>query len=120
MARIVSTGYSFDDVLVVPKYNKVRSRSDVNFRTRVTRNYWIDIPIVAANSRGTELKSRFKKNTPSMTRYITSKKILRSFTPPPPQKGGGRGGGGGYFRGGAPPPPILGLPCIFIKTKEFE
>ncbi len=49
MARIVATGYSFDDVLIVPKYNKVRSRSEVNFRTRVTRNHWIDIPIVAAN-----------------------------------------------------------------------
>jgi len=49
MARIVSTGYSFDDVLIVPKYNKVRSRSEVNFRTRVTRNHYIDIPIVAAN-----------------------------------------------------------------------
>ena len=49
MARIVAAGYSFDDVLIVPKYNKVRSRSEVNFRTRVTRNYWIDVPLVAAN-----------------------------------------------------------------------
>ncbi len=49
MARIVATGYSFDDVLIVPKYNKVRSRSEVNFKTRVTRNHFIDIPLVAAN-----------------------------------------------------------------------
>jgi IMP dehydrogenase len=49
MARIVATGYSFDDVLIVPKYNKVRSRSEVNFRTRVTRNHSIDIPLIAAN-----------------------------------------------------------------------
>ena len=49
MARIVATGYSFDDVLIVPKYNKIRSRSEVNFQTRVTRNHWIDIPLIAAN-----------------------------------------------------------------------
>ena len=49
MARIVATGYSFDDVLIVPKYNKVRSRSEVDFRTRVTRNHSIDIPLIAAN-----------------------------------------------------------------------
>ncbi len=49
MARIIGKGYSFDDVLIVPKYNKVLSRKDVLFKTKVTRNYWIDIPLVAAN-----------------------------------------------------------------------
>ncbi len=49
MARIIGKGYSYDDVLIVPKYNKVLSRRDVNLRTRVTRNHFIDIPIVAAN-----------------------------------------------------------------------
>lgn len=49
MARIIGKGYSFDDVLVIPEYNKVRSRKDVNFQTKVTRNYFIDIPFVAAN-----------------------------------------------------------------------
>lgn len=49
MARIIGKGYSFDDVLIVPKYNKVPSRKDVNFKTRVTKNYSIDIPIIAAN-----------------------------------------------------------------------
>jgi len=49
MARIIGKGYSFDDVLIVPKYNKVFSRKDVSFKTRVTRNYYIDIPILAAN-----------------------------------------------------------------------
>jgi IMP dehydrogenase len=49
MARIIGKGYSFDDVLVVPKYNKIFSRRDVKFRTRVTRNYSIDIPLIAAN-----------------------------------------------------------------------
>lgn len=49
MARIIGKGYSYDDVLIVPKYNQVKSRKDVSFRTRVTRNYFIDIPFIAAN-----------------------------------------------------------------------
>ena len=49
MARIIGRGYSFDDVLIVPKYNKIVSRRDVNFQTQVTKNYKIDIPILAAN-----------------------------------------------------------------------
>jgi IMP dehydrogenase len=49
MARLIGKGCAFDDVLIVPKYNKINSRKDVNFRTKVTRNHWIDIPILAAN-----------------------------------------------------------------------
>lgn len=49
MARIIGKGFSFDDVLIVPKYNKILSRKDVDLKTRVTRNYTIKIPIVAAN-----------------------------------------------------------------------
>ena len=49
MARIIEKGFSFDDVLIVPKYNKVFSRKDVRFKTKVTRNYEIDIPLIAAN-----------------------------------------------------------------------
>lgn len=49
MARIIGKGYSYNDLLIVPKYNKVLSRSDVNLRTKVTRNHYIDIPFVVAN-----------------------------------------------------------------------
>lgn len=49
MARIIGKGYSFDDLLIIPKYNKVASRKDVNFKTKVTKNHSIDIPIIAAN-----------------------------------------------------------------------
>ena len=49
MARIIAKGYSYDDVLIVPKYNKIRSRTEVDFKTKVTKNYSIDIPIIAAN-----------------------------------------------------------------------
>lgn len=49
MARIIARGYSFDDVLIVPKYNRILSRRDVSFQTQVTTNYRLDIPIIAAN-----------------------------------------------------------------------
>lgn len=49
MARIVGKGYSFDDILMVPKYNKVSSRKEVSFKTKVTRNYSLDMPLIAAN-----------------------------------------------------------------------
>ena len=49
MARIIGKGYSFDDVLIVPKYNRINSRREVSFHTKVTKNYEIDIPILAAN-----------------------------------------------------------------------
>ena len=49
MARIIGKGYSFDDVLIVPKYNRVNSRKDVSFRTKVTKNHYLDIPLLVAN-----------------------------------------------------------------------
>ncbi len=49
MARIIGKGVSFEDVLIVPQYNRVNSRKEVNFTSQVTRNYQIDIPILAAN-----------------------------------------------------------------------
>jgi len=49
MARIIDKGYSYDDVLIVPKYNKVVSRKDVCFKTKVTKKYFIEIPILVAN-----------------------------------------------------------------------
>lgn len=49
MARIIGRGFSFNDVLIVPKYNKIDSRKEVSFQTKVTKNYSLDIPIIAAN-----------------------------------------------------------------------
>lgn len=49
MARVIERGLSFDDVLIIPRYNKIPSRKLVNFRTKVTRRFWIDIPFLAAN-----------------------------------------------------------------------
>lgn len=49
MARVIGKGYSFEDVLIVPKYNKIISRKEVSMKTKVTRNYEIDMPILVAN-----------------------------------------------------------------------
>jgi IMP dehydrogenase len=49
MARIIGQGYSFDDVLLVPKYNRVKSRKEVSFKTQVTKNHSLDIPFLVAN-----------------------------------------------------------------------
>lgn len=49
MARIIGEGLSYDDVLIVPKYNKIRSRKEVFLRTQITRNYFLDMPLIAAN-----------------------------------------------------------------------
>lgn len=45
----IRKAYSFDDVLIVPKYNTIRSRKDVVFTTKVTQNHSINIPILIAN-----------------------------------------------------------------------
>ena len=49
MSRVIGKGYDFDDVLIIPKYNKVLSRKDVTFDTQVTKNHKIKIPFIAAN-----------------------------------------------------------------------
>jgi IMP dehydrogenase len=40
---------SFSDVLLVPQYNEIKSRLDVDLSTRLTRNIKIEIPILATN-----------------------------------------------------------------------
>ena len=40
---------SYDDVLLVPKRSDIRSRSDVDVSTRLTRGLRIAVPVVAAN-----------------------------------------------------------------------
>ncbi len=49
MARIVKKAYSYDDVLIMPKYNTVTSRKDVDFSTQVTKNFRINNPFLIAN-----------------------------------------------------------------------
>lgn len=42
-------GLTFDDVLLVPKYSDITSRSDADLRTQLSRNISLNIPLVSAN-----------------------------------------------------------------------
>ncbi|MEM1655136.1 MAG: IMP dehydrogenase [Nitrososphaerota archaeon] len=41
-------GLSFDDVLLIPRRSSIRSRKEVDTRSRFTRGIWLNIPIVSA------------------------------------------------------------------------
>jgi IMP dehydrogenase len=43
------TGLTYDDVLLVPRYSKVRSRHDVDISTKLTPKIALRIPIISAN-----------------------------------------------------------------------
>lgn len=45
------TGFSYDDVCMVPKYNNIPSRNDesMDFSTKLSKDFKISIPILAAN-----------------------------------------------------------------------
>ncbi len=43
------TGLTFDDVLLVPRYSKVRSRHDVDISSKLTPKIPLNIPIISAN-----------------------------------------------------------------------
>ena len=40
---------TFDDVLLVPRRSRLRSRADVSTRTQLTRRIALEIPVVSAN-----------------------------------------------------------------------
>ncbi len=46
---IIEKGLSYDDVLLVPQKSYVSSRQSVSTRSRVTKNIWINVPIISAN-----------------------------------------------------------------------
>ncbi len=43
------TGLTFDDVLLVPRYSEISSRRHPSLKTKITKNYSIDIPVITAN-----------------------------------------------------------------------
>ena len=45
----VRTGLTYDDVLLMPRRSRVRSRRQVSLRTRLSRGIELDLPIIAAN-----------------------------------------------------------------------
>lgn len=42
-------GLTFDDVLLIPRHSEVSSRRIPQLKTRVTKNYEIDLPLITAN-----------------------------------------------------------------------
>lgn len=40
---------SFDDVLLVPKYSQIKSRSDIDLRTILSKHLTLDIPLITTN-----------------------------------------------------------------------
>lgn len=42
-------GLTFDDVIMVPRHSEISSRSHPTLKTKVTRNYSLDIPVITAN-----------------------------------------------------------------------
>ena len=42
-------GLTFDDVLLVPKYSDITSRSQTDLKTQLSRNISLNIPFVSAN-----------------------------------------------------------------------
>lgn len=42
-------GLTFDDVLLVPRYSEISSRKHPSLKTKITKNFEIDIPVITAN-----------------------------------------------------------------------
>ncbi len=42
-------GLTFDDVLLVPRHSEIASRKDPDLSTKITKNYSLELPIVASN-----------------------------------------------------------------------
>ena len=42
-------GLTFDDVLLVPKFSDITSRSQTNLETKLSKNISLNIPLISAN-----------------------------------------------------------------------
>ena len=45
----IREGFTFDDVLLVPKFSDITSRSQTDLSTNLSRNIKLNIPLVSAN-----------------------------------------------------------------------
>jgi len=45
---IIKEGLTFDDVLLIPQYSNVTSRSNVDLKTRFSKNIPLRIPLVSS------------------------------------------------------------------------
>lgn len=50
MGRIhITEGFSYDDILITPKYSSQKSRKNISLTTKVSRNITLNLPIVSSN-----------------------------------------------------------------------
>ena len=47
--QTIPTGYTYDDVMLVPKRSRVVSRVHIDTSTRLTKSLKLNIPIISAN-----------------------------------------------------------------------
>jgi IMP dehydrogenase/GMP reductase len=47
---VIPLGLTFDDVLLVPRRTRARSRKDVDVSTKLTKRIDIKIPVISANT----------------------------------------------------------------------
>ena len=45
----IKEGLTFDDVLLVPKYSNITTRSQTDLRTKLSKNISLNIPLISAN-----------------------------------------------------------------------
>ena len=45
----IREGITFDDVLLVPKFSSITSRSETDLSTRLSKNISLNIPLISAN-----------------------------------------------------------------------
>ena len=87
----IRTGLTYDDVLLVPRRSRVRSRQDVSTRSSFTPGIELEVPIVSANMDTV--------TTAPMAVAMAQLGGIGVAAPVPP----GRGGGGGGAQGQALP-----------------
>jgi IMP dehydrogenase len=49
MDHRIPLGLSYDDVLLIPQYSEIKSRSDVDLSTQITPNLRLNIPLISSN-----------------------------------------------------------------------
>lgn len=49
MNQVFETGLTFDDLLLVPRYSKINSRSEVDISSQITPKIKLNIPIISSN-----------------------------------------------------------------------
>lgn len=48
MKIIYDTALTYDDITLVPQKSWIKTRKDISIRTKVSKNYYIDVPIIAS------------------------------------------------------------------------